>query len=256
MSIQIKDKVALVTGGNRGIGKTIVEELLTEGAAKVYLAVRDIESTNDLVSRYGDRVQPVHIDVANGDTVKAAASIANDVNIVVNNAGVLEVAQPLDEHAEDAFKRELNINALGLIRIAQAFVPVIEKNSVNNGVEGETKGAIVQLNSVASIKNFAALTTYSASKAASYSITQGLKETLAQKDIAVLSVHPGPIATDMASKAGMDGLGEPPQVVAKAIVDGLKNGTFHVFPDNMAKEFEAGYASYATNVIEPVMVED
>ena len=243
MSTQINEKVALVTGGNRGIGKAIVEELLAEGAAKVYVAVRDIESANDLVTRYGDKITPLHIDVANGDTVKAAASVATDVNIVVNNAGVLEVASTLDAHAEEAFKFEMNVNALGLLRIAQAFTPVIEQNG---------KGALVQLNSVASIKNFASFATYSASKAASYSLTQGLKDELAAKDIDVISVHPGPIKTDMADKAGFD-FGETPEVVAKAIIEGLKTGSFHVFPDTMAKDFEAGYASYATNVVEPVM---
>ncbi len=251
MSIQIKDKVALVTGSNRGIGKAIVEEFLAEGATKVYLAVRDIESTNELVSRYGDKVVPVRIDVSDTDTVKAAAQIANDVNIVVNNAGVLELASGLDEHAESAFLREANINVLGLLRVAQAFAPVIEKNAQTS----HTKGALVQLNSVASIKNFSALTTYSASKAASYSITQGLKEDLAPRGIDVISVHPGPIATDMADNAGMGDIGEPPAIVAKAIVSGLANGTFHVFPDSMAKDFEAGYASYAANVIEQVVTE-
>ena len=251
MSIQIKDKVALVTGGNRGIGKAIVEEFLAEGARKVYLAVRDVESTNALVAQYGDRVAPVRIDVADGATVKAAAEIANDVNIVVNNAGILEVATGLDENAEDAFIKEANINVLGLLRVAQAFVPVIEKN----GSANDTRGALVQLNSVASIKNFSAFTTYSASKAASYSITQGLKEELAPRGIDVVSVHPGPIATDMADNAGMGDIGEPPAVVAKAIVAGLENGSFHVFPDSMAKDFEAGYASYATSVIEQVVTE-
>lgn len=251
MSIQIKDKVALVTGGNRGIGKAIVEELLSEGARKVYLAVRDIESTNELVSRYGNRVAPVHIDVTDADTVRAAAEIAHDVNIVVNNAGVLEIATGLDDHAEAALNKEININVLGLLRVAQAFVPVIE----NNGSDHATKGALVQLNSVASIKNFAAITTYSASKAASYSITQGLKEELAPRGIDVVSVHPGPIATDMADSAGMGDIGEPPAVVAQAIVAGLESGTFHVFPDAMAKDFEAGYSSYASSVIEQEITE-
>lgn len=110
----------------------------------------------------------------------------------------------------------------------------------------------MQLNSVASIKNFKDLTTYSASKAATYSITQGLKEELAKKGISVLSVHPGPIATDMAVTGGMMDIAEPTSVVSEGIVSYLKQGKFHLFPDTMAKEFETAYASYAENVVEAV----
>ncbi|BAJ02629.1 oxidoreductase, short chain dehydrogenase/reductase family [Shewanella violacea DSS12] len=241
MSFDIANKVALVTGANRGIGKSIVESFLAHGAKKVYLAVRDLDSTKELVKQYGHKVSPLLIDVSNAQSIMAAAKIATDVQVVVNNAGVLKIAAPLDEHAEASLTEELNINAFGLLRMAQAFTPILEKNG---------PAALVQLNSVASIKNFAALTTYSASKAAAYSITQGLKESLGPKNIAVLSVHPGPINTDMAAQGGMTEIAEPTSVVAQGIVTSLKAGDFHLFPDAMARDFQGAYQSYADNIIE------
>ncbi len=243
MNVEIKDKVALITGANRGIGKAIVESFISHGVKKVYLAVRNIESTHDLVSQYGSKLVPIHVDMSKPESIVALAKAANDVQILVNNAGILLVSDPFSDDAEEKLQQEFQTNTFGLLRIARAFTPVLERNG---------GAAFVQLNSVASIKNFLPFTTYSASKAASYSITQGLKESLQPKGIAVLSVHPGPIATDMADNAGMGDVAEPASLVSEAIVRALISGDFHVFPDSVAKNFESAYQSYAKTIIEAV----
>lgn len=241
MSIDIKDKVALVTGANRGIGKAIVESFVQHGAKKIYLAVRSLSAVDELVSQFGDVVVPVYVDLTKPNTITDAARLAGDVDIVVNNAGILKLADPLSDDVEELFNQELTTNTFGLIRMAKAFIPVLEKNG---------GGAFVQLNSVASIKNFAGFTSYSASKAAAYSITQGLRDQVADKGIQILSVHPGPIATDMCNEAGMGEMGQPVDSVSEGIVSALKAGDFHLFPDEMAKQFEAAYQSYSENFIE------
>jgi NAD(P)-dependent dehydrogenase (short-subunit alcohol dehydrogenase family) len=238
MSLSIENKIALVTGANRGIGKAIVESFLEHGAKKVYLAVRNPESTRELAQKYGDKVVTLQVDVADADSIKNLAEHAKDVNVVVNNAGVLEIADPLSSNVEEALTKELNINVFGLIRIAKAFAPILEANS----------GALVQLNSVASIKNFTGFSTYSASKAAAYSLTQGLRDQLAPKGITVLSVHPGPIATDMGKKAGFE-VADPSSSVSEGIVASLKVGDFHLFPDTVAKQFEGAYQGFADAII-------
>ena len=106
----------------------------------------------------------------------------------------------------------------------------------------------MQLNSVASIKNFTGFSTYSASKAAAYSLTQGLRDQLAPKGITVLSVHPGPIATDMGKKAGFE-VADPSSSVSEGIVASLKAGDFHLFPDTVAKQFEGAYQGFADAII-------
>ncbi|MCM4169979.1 short chain dehydrogenase [Arenibacter sp. TNZ] len=238
MGIAIKNKVALVTGANRGIGKSIVESFLNHGAKKVYMAVRNIESTKDLEEKYGDKVITVKADVSDTDSINALAKVAHDVDIVVNNAGVGTSYPTLGNDVEKDFAFQLEVNAFGLLRVANAFAETLEKN----------KGALVQLNSIASIKNFPQLSTYSASKAASYSLTQGLRSDFKAKGVSVLSVHPGPIATDMGAAAGFNDAAAA-TVVSEGIVHALKIGDFHLFPDAMAKQFEGAYQGFSDNVV-------
>ncbi len=238
MSISIENKVALVTGANRGIGKAIVESFINHGAKKVYLAVRNVDSTKELEAKYGDKVVTIEADVSNTKSINDLAQKANDVDVVVNNAGVGTPHGTLGDDVEKDFAFQLEVNAFGLLRVANAFAKTLE----------EKKGALVQLNSVASLKNFAHLSTYSASKAASYSLTQGLRSELGAKGVSILSVHPGPIDTDMAATAGFD-TDSTPEVVSEGIVSSLKAGDFHLFPDEMAKQVEGAYQGFSENVV-------
>ncbi len=246
MSYDIQNKVVLVTGANRGIGKVLVETFVERGAAKVYAAVRTLDSAAPLVEQYGDRIVPILIDLADPQSIFAAAETAHDVTMIVNNAGVLRTSTPLDKHAIESIKFEMDVNVYGLMYMAQAFAPVLKANG---------GGAFVQLNSVVSMKAFPNFGTYSASKAASYSITQSLRDMLRDQGTMVLSVHPGPIATDMGDAAGLTAIAEPPSLVANAIITALKAGEFHVFPDTMARQIGNAYQSFAENIVEADLAE-
>lgn len=238
MSESIKDKVALVTGANRGIGKAIVDSLLANGAKKVYLAVRNPESTKEIEAQYAEKVVTLKADVADAASIKYLATQADDVEILVNNAGIMHVTSPLSENAEESLMQQIDINVFGLMRVANAFSDILERN----------KGVLVQLNSIASIKTFGDIATYCASKAAAYSITQGLKDKWAEKGIRVVSIHPGPIGTEMGDEAGFEGAPDA-TVVSEAIITALNNGDFHSFPDPVAKQIEAAYQSFSDAVI-------
>lgn len=244
MAFDVKNKTVLVTGANRGIGKSILEEALNRGAKKVYAAVRQIESAESLVAEHGDKVVPIRVDLEDADSITAAAQTAADVDVVVNNAGVLKQKSAIDAGAIEALQFEMNTNVYGLMRVAQAFAPVLKANG---------GGAFVQLNSVASVKTFSNMATYCASKAASYSITQGLRDSLREQGTLVVSVHPGPIQTDMGQEAGFGDMAASPSLVATATFDAIAEGHFHVWPDPMAEQVGAAYQSFAENVVEADM---
>ncbi|MBV2090909.1 MAG: SDR family oxidoreductase [Candidatus Thiodiazotropha sp. (ex Ctena orbiculata)] len=237
----VKDRVVLVTGANRGIGRSIVEQFFEAGASKIYAAARKAESLIPLSEIYGDQVVPLQIDLHQPETILEAAKRAGDVEIVVNNAGMLNIANPLASNAVVAMQDEMEVNVYGLMRMARAFAPILKANG---------GGVLVQLNSVASIKNFADFATYSASKAAAYSITQGLRDMLKQQGTQVVSVHPGPIATDMASNAGLSELAEPAELVPQSIIAAIESGEFHAFPDSMARQVGRVYQEFAKSIVE------
>ncbi len=240
MSYDISNKITLVTGANRGIGKAIVETFLEHGASKVYAGVRSLNKAEALVAEFGEKVVPIEIDYDKPASIKAAAEIADDVQVVVSNAGVLIGAGVMDEDVIEQFQTELNINVYGLIRMAQAFAPVLKRNG---------GGAFVQINSIASLSSFPRAT-YPASKAAAYSFTQALRPIFKEQGTATLSVHPGPILTDMAISSGFAEDSDLPSVVSEGIVTSLKEGDFHLFPDRMAKDFEKAYRQFAEEIIE------
>lgn len=241
LSFKVEGKVALVTGANRGIGLTIVRKLLAAGASKVYAAVRKPESVMELVEQADGRVVAVQIELSNPESIQAAAELTGDVELVINNAGVLKVASPFAASAIEDLGYEMDINVFGLMRMAQAFAPILKSNG---------GGAFVQLNSVASLRSFADFCTYAASKAAAYSMTQAIRDKLKDQSTQVVSVHPGPISTDMADSAGLTDIAESPDLVADGIVEALAKGEFHLFPDSMAKNFWSSYEPFARQVVE------
>ncbi|MEM9274767.1 MAG: SDR family oxidoreductase [Cyanobacteria bacterium P01_F01_bin.143] len=242
MVYDIQGKTIFVTGANRGIGKAIVESFFDHGAAQIYSAVRSVESVVPLVEKHGEKLIPIPIDLGNPASIFAAAEKAKDVQVVINNAGVLQGSSPLDKDVISTLEFETKINVYGLIHMAQAFAPILKANG---------GGVFAQLNSLTSMVCFSAnYATYSASKAAAYSVTQALRATLSKQGTIVLSVHPGPIATDMGDAAGFNEVAEPPNLIPEGIIAALRTGEFHVFPDSMAKQLGKAYDSFAKNVVE------
>ncbi|MDA0350388.1 MAG: SDR family oxidoreductase [Verrucomicrobia bacterium] len=232
MKTKIEGKVALVTGSNRGIGRALVEGLLKRGASKVYATARNTDSLKSLMESNSDQVVPVSLDVTQVDQVAHVASLAGDVQIVINNAGY---AAQTDLFADDlsAARQEHEVNYWGALNVARAFVPI---------VEGNGGGALINIGSMASLVNFPPFPTYSDSKAAVHSLTQGLRLTRG-KNIQVVGVYPGPVDTDMAAGLQMDKA--TPESVSDAILDGMEAGKEDIFPDPVAVGFMEPYEAGA-----------
>lgn len=213
---QIKDRIVFVTGANRGIGKALVQALLDHGAKKIYASARDIKKIPDFKD---PRVVRVALDITNTAQLEAAAKLAYDTQILINNAGVLSNGSGLSAPFED-LERDMKTNYFGTLAAMRAFLPVLEKSK---------NAAIANVCSIASFVNFPFIGGYCASKAALFSITQGARLELAAKGIAVHTINPGPIDTDMARDIDMQKTS--PEDTAKAIIKGLEAGEPDIFPD-------------------------
>jgi NAD(P)-dependent dehydrogenase (short-subunit alcohol dehydrogenase family) len=227
MTFHIAGTTALVTGANRGIGRALVEALLTQGAAKVYATARRPAELDDLVAASSGRVVALKLDVTREEDAHAAAAAAGDVNLLINNAGIaVKFGGPLTDPAWLAAGRtEYEVNVLGVLSVTQAFAPILGRNG---------GGAIVNVSSVVGLVGFPAAATYSGSKAAVHSLTQVTRMALAEQGTFVAGVYPGPIDTDMARELTFAKI--PPSVAALAILDGLEAGVEEIFPDPFSRQ--------------------
>jgi NAD(P)-dependent dehydrogenase (short-subunit alcohol dehydrogenase family) len=227
--MQVLNSTALVTGANRGIGRALVQAILSAGAKKVYAAARDISKLDGALGFDRARVLPLTLDVTRTTSVEAAAHAASDVTLLFNNAGVLDSGSILDTPF-DRIERNFGTNFYGTLAMARAFAPIIEKNG---------GGAIVNMLTVVALASMPGLSVYNASKAAAWSMTQSLRADLNTKGIEVYGVFPGPVDTDMA--AGVDMAKASSAAVAGAVLAGVIAGHEDIFPDPMSQQFYASW---------------
>jgi NAD(P)-dependent dehydrogenase (short-subunit alcohol dehydrogenase family) len=212
--MQIKGSVVLVTGANRGIGAEFVRQLTERGAAKVYAAARNPDSIT------ADGVEAIALDVT--DHAQVAAAAARDVQLVINNAGASSGLSLVGSEVDD-IRNELETNFFGPLTMARAFAPAL---ATNGG------GAILNVLSALSWISAPGATVYAASKAAAWSLTDGIRIELAAQGTQVVAMHMGMVDTDMT--AGMDLVKISPATAVTAALDGIEAGLGEVLVDDTA----------------------
>ena len=225
----IADRAVLVTGANRGIGRALVEEALRRGAKRVYAGTRQPLTHSD------ERVTPLTLDVTNAAQIQAAVENVESLDILINNAGV-DLYGDVSDRA--ILERHLAVNLFGTHGVTHAFLPLLTRS----------RGAIVNVLSLAAVAALPFDPTYSISKAAALSLSQSLRALLGGRGVRVHVVLPGPVDTDMTR--GLDIPKADPESVARAIFDGLGKGEEEIFPDPMSASMAEGWRSGAVKALE------
>jgi len=215
--MKIEGSVALVTGANRGLGRAYAAALLAAGAAKVYAGMRDPSAVTD------PRLVPMRLDVTRPEDIAAAASQCGDVDLLINNAGVMHSSAMLAEGSEAAMRAEMEVNVYGVLGMVRAFAPILKRNG---------GGAIVNVLSVVSWFTLPINATYCASKHAALVVTEAARIELKAQGTRVLGVHAGYIDTDMT--AGLTQPKTSPQQVVARTLEALRSGSDLVLADDRA----------------------
>ncbi|MFK0151586.1 SDR family oxidoreductase [Streptomyces sp. NPDC090493] len=221
--MRIQGAVALVTGGNRGLGEQFVAALLSRGAAKVYATARDPATVHT------PEAVPIELDVTDLRAVRAAAERAPDVTLLVNNAGIAIYGDGVLDGDLANLRRQLDTNVLGPLQMARAFAPVLARGG---------GGAILNVLSRGSWIGNPESAGYYASKAAAWSITNSLRLALHGQGTLVTALHVGVVDTDMAARAE----GRPksdPAAVANLALDGVEAGAYEVIADDATRRIKA-----------------
>ena len=227
--VRIADKTVLVTGGNRGIGRALVEEALRRGAKRVYAGAREPWAHSD------GRVTTLTLDVTDAAQIQEAVGKVKTLDVLINNAGIAFYDDLSDR---TALERHLAVNLFGTYGVTRAFLPLLTRS----------RGAIVNNLSLNAFAPMPVIPAYSISKAAAFSLTQSLRALMAERSVRVHAVLPGPVDTDMSR--GADILKASPEYVARAIFDGVEKEEEDIFPDPMSAPMAEGWRDGAAKALE------
>jgi NAD(P)-dependent dehydrogenase (short-subunit alcohol dehydrogenase family) len=220
--MKIAGSVALVTGADRGLGRAFARELVRRGGARVYGAARNPAAVTE------PGVSPIALDITDPERVARVANECGDVTLLVNNAGVMKASPFIGSPSLDAARLEMEVNYFGTLTMCRAFAPVLA---------AAAGGAIVNMLSVTSFFTSPLDPSYSASKAAELSLTNGVRMELSRQGTLVVAVHAGFIDTDMA--AGIDAPKISPESVAQQTFDAVEAGEIEVLTDERSKSIKA-----------------
>lgn len=222
--MKIHNSTAFVTGANRGLGLAYAKALLAAGARKVYAGARDPASVPLL-----EGLVPVQLDVNNAADIAAAVAQCGDVDLLINNAGVIGGDSVLGIGGVEALRKMMETNLYGVLALSHAFAPVLGRNG---------GGALVNMLSALSWVSLPGTEAYSISKAAAWALTNGLRNELHGQGTQVVAVHAGYIDTDMVKS--VDVPKSKPEDIAQAVLAGIEADASEVLADDTARHVKAG----------------
>ena len=219
--MNIAGSTALVTGANRGLGRQLAVELLGRGAS-VYAGARNPDS----VALSGAKL--VQLDITDPASVAAAAEVAGDITLLINNAGS-STGSGLLEGDLEGIRLEMDTHYFGTLSVVRAFAPKIMANG---------GGSILNILSVLSWFSLPGIGAYCAAKSAEWSLTNALRIELFEQNIRVAGLHVGYMDTDMA--ASVTAPKADPADIAKIALDGIEAGAYEIVADETSRQVLAG----------------
>ena len=226
--MEIKDSVALVTGGNRGIGEAFVRAFLEAGSRKVYVGARDVANAQHLVAEFAGRAVAIELDVTNPAQISRAGTTCSDVSILVNNAGAFMMQHLIGAADMTAARTEMELNYFGPLAMCRAFAPILARHP---------QSAIANVLSAGGIVAVPGMGGYSPSKFAARAMSTCIRAELAGQKTSVTALIVGSVDTRMASH--VEGFKESPKTIADAGVAAIRRGADEVDTDFMAIQVRA-----------------
>ncbi len=214
--MKLEDKVAFITGANGGLGRAFVKELLNQNIKKIYCAVRDTKSLDE-INNLSSKIEVIALDITNKQEVQKVASQIENIDILINNAGVNSGKRVLEEN-----KIDFEVNLFGTLNSCQ-----ILGKKVNN------LGAIINITSILALVNLPVMGLYCASKSALHSLTQAFRAEYKANAVEVYEVLPGPIDTNMTK--GQDLPKTQPSDIVNEVIKALENSEYEIYPDSFSK---------------------
>ncbi|MHC2461485.1 SDR family oxidoreductase [Bradyrhizobium embrapense] len=233
--MDIKNATVFITGANRGLGLAFAREARRRGAAKVYAGMRKTDGFNE------PGIIPVKIDLTDPASIAAAAALAADTTILINNAGIAALVDgPLSADVAAQSARMFDTNYYGVVRVTRAFEPILSTRQ---------NAAIINVLSDIVWLPRPILTPYAASKAAAWSYTNQLRFHLRERGVQVLGLHVGFVDTDLTN--GIDVPKASPEDVVRQTYDALVAGKSEVMADKGTAALKSTLAAEEPGYITP-----
>ena len=227
--MNLENCVALVTGGNRGIGEAFVRVLLNEkGAAKVYVGSRNKAAAAHLEKEFPGRCVAIELDVTDMQEVTAAAKNCPDLNLLINNAGLFSNHLLIGADDMSHARQEMEVNFFGPLALIRAFAPILARNG---------GGAVINVLSAAAIVAVPNMGAYSPSKAAARMLSTSARAELAAQGTHVAALIVGSVDTRMA--AHVQGAKEKPEDIARVGLRATERHIDELDTDRMAVDVRA-----------------
>lgn len=223
---RLQGKVAVITGGNSGIGYASAQQFLAEGASRVIITGRNAEAVQNAAAELGAKATGIVSDTGNmadiGQLANVVSAVTDHIDVLFINAGIGKFA-PIEAMTEEAFDANMNVNFKGAYFTIQALLPLMADG-----------GSIILNTSINAHIGMPTASVYAASKAALISLARNLSAELLPRRIRVNAVSPGPIATPFHTTEKLGLTNEQLQQMGAGILAQIPAGRFGTM-DEIAK---------------------